>query len=1559
MAILHGSWIQESQESYFFIWGETWRHLSQVAVLQLEDELIHQHPYGMTLSELKTFLLSLKKSGLLNWQLSELGENSETAPKSPRRRKSKNQEMVVSGEVSHNQSGDLSKERKSVSRKCVLPTRGETSNLIPCYSALSEKEENQPIYLYPWQVEGICLKPLEAFDFLQSLPLGSITETESFLGSDLRFWSQVGRWCLDLFARGKFLPTLKRISPDKFSAKWEPLLDSSTDQIRFNTFAKQMPIACRIYQREESQDSLASAELYSPWRVEFPSPSQDILKSFLTGISDAQVRKLFHVNTEIPLKNVTAPVGEWLQALGNEIDIVEGERAIVERLEIALKAWKSPLQHTIEKNEFRTCFNLIPPLLGKTEWTLMYGLHAIDDGEFMIDAQTIWHNPVERLNYLGRMIQFPQETLLKGLGLASKLYPLIEPSLQEAYPQSCQLNALQAYEFLKSVAWRFTDSGLGVILPPSLTNREGWASRLGLSIQADTTPLSVGKMEKLGLKSILNFKWELTIGGQQISQKEFKRLVALNSPLVEINGEWVELRPQDVRAAQNFFVTRKEEMTLSLEDALRLAAGDTPTIEKLPVVNFAASGQLQELLNTLTNNESIDAIAPPKSFRGELRPYQARGVHWLSFLEKWGLGACLADDMGCGKCLTPESLIFVNGNLEKAETIWHNYAKEETLFDGEGFWSEPKTKLLVNSLDQKTNKIVQAPIQRLYRQEVREKLRKITLEDGSIITITNRHKLLIRNEWTTDFSVGDYVGLPAKLSWDGESQDPDLVKFLAWQIALGDEMESGTLTIAQKDDKNLADLDKTIQHIAERYNLKINHPSNSNKIPVFRVNSPDYRRFLAEKGYQWGTRSRDKSIPAFIMQADVNTVRIFLSHYFDAEASVIIKMGQIEINTASPLLMQQISTLLRRFGIKLRVASQEKCATNGSHTYYIGTLGGSAASLFLQEIGFNSPENAREFEEICRRLNLTNVEEILTSDIVAYTVENSKLPLSYVGMHHPVYLNGSQQFSRPSLANVITEMPLFKGATPKESPQGKPFEAYANLAQSQLEHIRQSWQDIGENEVVYSPIKTIEEIDYQGWVYDFEVSEYHNFIANNILCHNTIQLIAFLLHLQEENALTSPVLLVCPTSVLGNWKREVNKFGPTLKAFIHHGNQRAKGKEFAKAIKGKNLVITSYPLVFRDLKEFEGVKWQGIVLDEAQNIKNSEAKQSQAVRQIEASFRIALTGTPVENRLQELWSILDFLNPGFLGNRNFFQRRFAVPIEKYGDRDSLQTLRALVRPFILRRLKTDKDIIQDLPEKQEMTVFCPLSQEQAILYQKLVEESLAEIESSDGIKRRGMILALLTRLKQVCNHPLMLKSEGSDKKTDRKKVLKAQDSGKLLRLQEMLEEVFAERDRALIFTQFAEWGHLLKPYLEQHFGKEILFLYGGTRQQQREEMIDRFQHDPQGPPIMILSLKAGGTGLNLTRATHVFHFDRWWNPAVENQATDRVFRIGQTRNVQVHKFVCTGTLEEKIHDMIESKKALAEQVVSAGEQWLTELDTDQLRNLLLLDRSSIIEDDED
>ncbi|RMF25836.1 MAG: DEAD/DEAH box helicase, partial [Cyanobacteria bacterium J083] len=472
-----------------------------------------------------------------------------------------------------------------------------------------------------------------------------------------------------------------------------------------------------------------------------------------------------------------------------------------------------------------------------------------------------------------------------------------------------------------------------------------------------------------------------------------------------------------------------------------------------------------------------------------------------------------------------------------------------------------------------------------------------------------------------------------------------------------------------------------------------------------------------------------------------------------------------------------------------------------------------------------------------------------------------------------------------------------------------------------------------------------------GWLAFLEKWSLGACLADDMGLGKTIQLIAFLLHLKQKGAYAKPVLLICPTSVITNWEKEVNRFAPTLKTLIHHGDDRSKGKAFQQKALTSNLIITSYPLVYRDLETLQKVMWEGIVLDEAQNIKNPTAKQSQAVKNLSGGFKIALTGTPIENRLSELWSILDFLNPGFLGSRQFFQKRFATPIEKYGDTDSLHILRSLVQPFILRRLKTDINIIQDLPEKQEMNVFCGLSAQQAELYQSLVEQSLREIDKAAGIQRRGMILTLLLRLKQLCNHPILLQSKPKPPSTWENF---SSQSGKLLRLEEMLEELISEGDHALIFTQFSEWGKLLQPYLQTRLQREVIFLYGATRRQQRQAMVERFQNDPDAPPVFILSLKAGGTGLNLTRANHVFHVDRWWNPAVENQATDRAFRIGQTKNVQVHKFISTGTLEERIDQMIASKKELAETTVDAGENWLTELDTEQLRNLLFLERDGVM-----
>ncbi len=455
-------------------------------------------------------------------------------------------------------------------------------------------------------------------------------------------------------------------------------------------------------------------------------------------------------------------------------------------------------------------------------------------------------------------------------------------------------------------------------------------------------------------------------------------------------------------------------------------------------------------------------------------------------------------------------------------------------------------------------------------------------------------------------------------------------------------------------------------------------------------------------------------------------------------------------------------------------------------------------------------------------------------------------------------------------------------------------------------------------------------------------------LADDMGLGKTIQTLTFLQQQKEEQGghFTSPVLLICPTSVVTNWDIERRKFTPNLTALVHQGADRLKGQALTDAVNSVDLVLTSFALIRRDNDVLSKIDWQGVILDEAQNIKNAQTKQAQIIRQLSADFRLALTGTPVENRLSELWSIMQFLNPGYLGSQKAFRKNFVLPIEKEQDRNAAERLRRLTHPFILRRVKTDPTVISDLPDKQELKVYCPLTAEQATLYEAVVQQSIQAIEdeTESGIKRKGIVLSMLMQLKQICNHPAQyLHQEDSYNPFEDNG-----RSGKLNRLDMLLEEILASDDRILIFSQFTEMAGLLQQYIQNRLGVRTLYLHGGVKPKKRAELVDRFQNDPNGPPIFLLSLKAGGTGLNLTRANHVFHFDRWWNPAVENQATDRAFRIGQTKNVLVHKFVCTGTLEEKIDQMIEEKKALAEQVIGSGEGWLTELSTADLRNLVQL-----------
>ncbi|WP_258112448.1 DEAD/DEAH box helicase [Alicyclobacillus sp. SP_1] len=465
-----------------------------------------------------------------------------------------------------------------------------------------------------------------------------------------------------------------------------------------------------------------------------------------------------------------------------------------------------------------------------------------------------------------------------------------------------------------------------------------------------------------------------------------------------------------------------------------------------------------------------------------------------------------------------------------------------------------------------------------------------------------------------------------------------------------------------------------------------------------------------------------------------------------------------------------------------------------------------------------------------------------------------------------------------------------------------------------------------------------------GWLYALGRLGLGACLADDMGLGKTIQCIAYLLASKRDAANrkeSRPSLLICPTSVLSNWQHEFARFAPSLVVRLHYGQQRSGLETFASDLKGVDVLITSYTLAQMDQEILSSVDYHLVCLDEAQNIKNAASKQAEAVKTFSSKHRIALTGTPMENRLTELWSIFDFINPGYLGTLSQFRQQFVYPIEKSRDADRIATLQKLIQPFLLRRLKTDPAVRLNLPSKTEAREYVPLTAEQASLYEGVLTDMLERIEQTTPMQRRGLILASLTRLKQICDHPaLMLKNSTSASWRQR--------SAKLDRLLEMIQEVRSEGESCLVFTQFVSAGELILRACEEELGERPIFLHGGVVKSKRDELVDAFQNGRHG--VFVLSLKAGGVGLNLTAATHVFHFDRWWNPAVESQATDRVYRIGQDKPVEVHKFVSLGTVEERIDEMLQNKTQLAEQVVGETEQWVTELSTDELKSLFALRR---------
>ncbi|HEU5230677.1 MAG TPA: DEAD/DEAH box helicase, partial [Ktedonobacteraceae bacterium] len=946
-----------------------------------------------------------------------------------------------------------------------LPSRSNAPLSSP--ELLLEKATNaaQPVEFKWWKVATLVLDAEAALDLLLALPTNP-PQGVAF-GSSLRFWSTVANFAFELITRQNFAPGLSETREGKaiaYRAAWELVL-SEEDMERLQLLARAMPPLCWSFVSEDKQKAALL---------------QSIVLHFLNQAVDGFVRgELSAAALYPPVKqNRQSLPAQWLHALVSDNPVLTGSAQELANFAATLRGWVGQLRPSMLSAPFRTCFRLDSPeedsagANGATNWQVSYHLQANDDRSLLVPSEQVWQERSGTLTFLKRKFENPQERLLGDLGKAVRLFPKIEASLRTAHPTQVTLNTEQAYQFLRESAPLLEESGYGVLVPPWWQKR---SARVGVKLQV--RPKSNGKTNQgfMGLDSLVDYNWNIAIGDTTLTPQEFEKLVNLKQPLVQVRGQWVELRPEEIEAAIAFFQKKQARKEMSLGEALRIGVGHEKAEMGLPVLDMEAEGWIKDALDKLSQRVQLSTIKTPATFQGKLRPYQEKGLSWLAFLQQFRFGACLADDMGLGK----------------------------------------------------------------------------------------------------------------------------------------------------------------------------------------------------------------------------------------------------------------------------------------------------------------------------------------TAEMIALLLHN-------------------------------------RGTRQQASPSGQ-------------------------------------------------------------------------------------TLIICPMSIVGNWHREIQRFAPSLSVMVHHGLERLSGAAFEEEARKHDVVITTYSLALRDKEHLASIVWDNVVVDEAQNIKNESAKQTQAIKSLQAGYRIALTGTPVENRLSELWSIMEFLNPGYLGSGAEFRKSFALPIERYHNAERAETLKQLIQPFVLRRVKTDKAIIKDLPDKMEMKVFCNLTQEQASLYEAVVREMIEKIEQAEGIERKGLVLATLMRLKQVCNHPAQFMGDSSSL---------PRRSGKLSRLEEMLEEVLAAGDKALIFTQFAEMGSLLRQYLQETLGCETLFLHGGTSKKQRDAMVQHFQEERKGVPLFILSLKAGGVGLNLTAANHVFHFDRWWNPAVENQATDRAFRIGQTKNVQVHKFVCVGTLEERIDQMIEQKKELAESIVGSGENWV-------------------------
>jgi SNF2 family DNA or RNA helicase len=1280
-------------------------------------------------------------------------------------------------------------------------------------------ESAESLKLGLWQVPAVVLDEVATVSLLPRIAAAAAANPTA-LGVDLRAWIVAARFALSLLVRQMCVPRLQS-RDDELVSRWSPVLDESSDRATLRTIERSMPAAATAL----------------TWGADGRrSSAAEALADYLAATIDRVARRARPQPGD--LSRLPATVSAWISALCRDDEALvhlQGEGAQALRRRVGNWTDLTPDHGT--EDAFRICFRLVPPGEGPAPesadrpWRLEYLLQATDDPSLLVPVQEVWRHRGQTARFLTRRFDQPQERVLAALGRASRVFAPIEGSLRTARPEACALSTREAADLVRDKALLLKASGFGVLLP-GLDTRLSVRLRLRGAREADPTKTDGPGL--LNFNSLVSYDWQLALGDQALTPEEFEMLAQLKEPLVQLRGRWVDVRPDQIERALAFIQKHQNGRELELADALSTALAPT-TLDGVQIAEVEANGWIDGLLADIRQGARAEQVpAQPEGFVGTLRGYQQRGVAWLATLQRYNLGALLADDMGLGKMqpldsaiLTPDGWKLMGDIRLGDEVINANGCASRVT----GVFPHGEKDIYRVVFSDGTS--TECGEEHLWY--VRSAVRKFRAQPGRVLPLS----AFMHDLHDAAGNAKHYIPMVRPVEFrEGELPvDPYLLGLL-----LGDGGLTGhTVNFSTSEAVQAA------------------IPAGVGVVPA---GGPDWRlsgerwqpnpltRALAALGLM-GCGSAEKFIPDRYKFASVSSRIAMLQGLLDTDGCVRRSDNNIEYTTVSPRLARDVAFLVQSLGGTARIRTK--------HTSYVMANG------------------QRRTCKLAYRMSV-----ILPSDIQPFRL----------GRKASIY---SPRQKYPPCRAIVEVVPIGK----------KPAQCIT--------------------------------VDSTDGLYVTD---------HCIVTHNTAQVIALLLVGRRE---VGPTLVICPTSVVGNWRHELGRFAPGVRVLVHHGPERAVDDELVSVANEHDVVLSTYSLLHRDEPALTRVKWNGLVLDEAQNVKNSSTRAAQAARAITARWRVALTGTPVENRLADLWSIFQVINPGYLGSAEEFRREFALPIERASDADAASRLKSLTAPFILRRVKTDKTVIADLPDKQEMKVYCSLTREQATLYEAVLQDTMRQIAESEGMQRRGLVLALLTRLKQVCNHPALLMHDGS---------ALAGRSGKLARLREMLEEVVASDERALVFTQYAEMGRLLQTHLRETLDREVVFLHGGTPMAERDRLVAEFQNDANGPPIFVLSLKAGGTGLNLTRANHVFHFDRWWNPAVENQATDRAFRIGQTRNVQVHKYVCAGTFEETLDDLIERKVALAEAIVGTSEAWITEMSTDDLRQMFRLRREEAVAEDE-